>query len=88
MPDSPFDMCKIRKQSLIAVNAAISACEKCEKWQHAVALLTEMSHFRVQPNVVSVSAAISACSRCEQWEKSLEILHDMMDKKLQLNVVS
>lgn len=76
------------RNSLIALNSAITACEKCEKWQHALMLLNECWHFGVQADVVSFSAAISACSRCEQWERSLDLLHDMMEKKMQLNVGS
>ena len=77
-----------RNHSLVAVNAAITACEKCEKWQHALLLLAEIWRFGVQANVVSCSAAISACSKCEEWGKSMGLLQDMLQKELQMNVPS
>lgn len=77
-----------RNHSLVAVNAAITACEKCEKWQHALLLLAEIWRFGVQANVISCSAAISACSKCEEWGKSMGLLQDMLQKELQMNVPS
>ena len=35
---------------VVACNAVISACEKCEKWQHACLLLEEAGDFGLLPN--------------------------------------
>ncbi|CAK0809442.1 unnamed protein product [Prorocentrum cordatum] len=50
---------------VISYSAGISACEKGEQWQRALALLSEMWEAKLEPNVISYSAGISACAKCE-----------------------
>ena len=47
----------------VSYNAGISACEKGEQWQRALALLSEMWEAQLEPYVISYSAGTSACER-------------------------
>ena len=49
------------------VDFAISACEKGQQWQRALALLEDMQGRCLEPNVISLSAAISACEKGPPW---------------------
>ena len=46
--------------NVISFSAAISACEKGEQWEQALALLHKMHETSRASNVISLSAAISA----------------------------
>ncbi|CAK0795975.1 unnamed protein product [Prorocentrum cordatum] len=61
----------------LSYNAGISACEKGEQWQRALALLSEMREARLEPNVISYNAELCACERCGQWRQALSLLDEM-----------
>jgi len=68
---------------VISYNAAISACEKAQKWQEAEKLFQEMlssasDSVAVEPNVITYNALLSAYEKGHQWEKALKVLHSMM----------
>ena len=44
-------------------NAAISACEKCDKWQLALTLLGLMTQAKVAAHTLTYNAAIRACKK-------------------------
>ncbi|CAK0824926.1 unnamed protein product [Prorocentrum cordatum] len=68
-------------------NAGISAYEKCEQWQRALALLREMREAKLEPDIFSYSAGIGACEKGEQWERAVILLSEIMwEAKLQPNV--
>ncbi|CAK0880072.1 unnamed protein product [Prorocentrum cordatum] len=69
-------------------NAGISACEKCEQWEHAIALLREMLEVKADPDVVSYSAGISACEKSEHWKLALALLSEMGGARVEANVIS
>ena len=71
-----------------ACNAVISACEKCEKWQHACLLLSEAYGRMILPNVVTFNAAISACGAAGEWGLSLSLLRRMGPERLHADMVS
>ena len=48
---------------VITCSAVISACEKGEQWEKALALLREIPKKRLDPEVTTYSAAISACEK-------------------------
>ena len=68
---------------MISYSAAISACEKCEQWQKALALLWGMPEKQLEPHVISHGTAISACEKCEQWQKALAFLWELPEKQLE-----
>ncbi|CAK0841671.1 unnamed protein product [Prorocentrum cordatum] len=71
----------------ISYNAGISACEKGEQWQRALALLSEMWEAKLEPDVIfSYSAGISACAKGEQWHRALALLSEKWEAKLELDV--
>ncbi|CAK0905227.1 unnamed protein product [Prorocentrum cordatum] len=58
----------------LSYNAGISACEKGEQWQRALALLNEMWEAKLKPDVISYNAWISACKKGGQWQRALALL--------------
>ncbi|CAK0891727.1 unnamed protein product [Prorocentrum cordatum] len=72
----------------LSYSAGISACEKGEQWQRALALLSEMWEAKLEPNVISYSAGISACEKGEQWQAALALLSEMCEAKLEPSVIS
>ena len=64
----------VGETSLIARNAAISACQKGGRWRRALRLFGLLSH-AAQPSVVSFNAAVSAAgARGASWQKALRLL--------------
>ncbi|CAK0879377.1 unnamed protein product [Prorocentrum cordatum] len=70
-------------------NAGVSACEKGDRWQSALALLSEMREAMLEPNVIYIySAGISACEKGRQWQRALALLSEMQEAKLEPNAIS
>ena len=61
---------------VVSYSAAITACEKGGRWQHAFALLQTMCDERIWPDTTSYNAAISACEKGKHWELALELLRE------------
>ncbi|CAK0894730.1 unnamed protein product [Prorocentrum cordatum] len=72
---------------VISYSAGISACEKGEQWQRALALLREMRKAQLEPNTVSYNAGISACEKGLQWQRALALLLEMRDAKLEPDAI-
>ncbi|CAK0788104.1 unnamed protein product [Prorocentrum cordatum] len=81
---------KLEPNVIFSYSAGISACEKGEQWQRALALLSEIRKAKLGPVVISLSynAGISACEKCEQWQRALALLSEMREAKLAPNVIS
>ncbi|CAE8645022.1 unnamed protein product [Polarella glacialis] len=82
LPEVARQVLSFMGQSRVEVNsfhcsAAISACEKAGKWQHALDLLSQMPQMRVSPTVMCYSAAISACEKGRKWQLALCTLGHM-----------
>ena len=45
----------------VAANAASSACEKGEQWQHVLGLVAHLQRTRVENAVITCNTAVSAC---------------------------
>ncbi|CAK0875288.1 unnamed protein product [Prorocentrum cordatum] len=71
--------CRRQSWSLtpISYNAGISACEKGEQWQRALALLSEMREAKLDPDVISYNVGISACEKGQQWQRALALLSEI-----------
>ena len=61
----------------ITYNAAISACEKGQRWHGALGLLVEMRRAGIAANTITYSAAISACEKEQQWQGALDLFAQM-----------
>ena len=72
--------------TLVTYNAGISACEKGEQWQRALALLSEMWEATLRPSVTSYGAGMSACNKGRQLTRALSLFRDMRESKLEFNV--
>ncbi|CAK0874044.1 unnamed protein product [Prorocentrum cordatum] len=70
----------------LSYSVGISACEKGEQWQLALALLSEMWEAKLEPDVISCNAGISACVKGEQWQRALALLSEMRGAKLEPDV--
>ncbi|CAE7754432.1 unnamed protein product, partial [Symbiodinium microadriaticum] len=66
-------------RSVIAGNAAISACDKGVQWSWALHLFEALHTV----DDVSCSAVASGCSRGHQWPSSMSLLSDMQKTLLQ-----
>eukprot|EP00959_Pyramimonas_sp_CCMP1952_P136547 2857767-Pyramimonas_sp.AAC.1 len=62
---SPRDTRSVRFRRAVhpRYSAGISACEKGEQWQRALALLSGMCEMKLAADIISYSAAISACDQ-------------------------
>ncbi|CAK0874690.1 unnamed protein product, partial [Prorocentrum cordatum] len=69
----------------LSYNAGISACEKGEQWQRALALLSEMREAKLEPDVISYNVGISVCANGGQWQEALSMLRTMRLRKLDVN---
>eukprot|EP00973_Karenia_brevis_P048957 6789658-Karenia_brevis.AAC.1 len=62
---------------VISFNAAISACEKGGRWEHAVLVLDKLLNSGTTADVISFSAAMSACAKGGQWLHALSTFDKM-----------
>ena len=63
--------------NVITFSAAISVCEKCQRWQLALGLLAEMAFVKVAKDVIVYSAGISACEKGQQWQLAVRLLAEL-----------
>ena len=63
--------------SEVIYNSLISACEKGEQWQRALAFFDEMKLACVVRDTISYNATISACGNGGQWQRALSLLSEM-----------
>ena len=59
--------------STIALNAAISACEKSGNWEKASQLFSLMAHCKKELETIAYSAVIRACEKGGRPEKALRM---------------
>ena len=69
-------------------SAGISACEKDEKWQRALALLRERREAKLEPGVISYNAGISACEKDAKRHQVLTLLRETREARLEPDVIS
>ena len=50
----------VHGSALVSYNAGISACEKGEQWQRALALVSEMWEAKLDPDRISYISGMSA----------------------------
>ncbi|CAK0851248.1 unnamed protein product [Prorocentrum cordatum] len=75
--------------NIFSYSAGISACEKGEQWQPALALLSEMREAKVSPDVIyTYSAGISACEKGKKWQLALGLLSEMCEATVEPNIFS
>ena len=74
--------------SIVSFNAAISACEKGERWELAVWLLVQVLAARGiarqagPADITTFNAAISACEKGARWTLAIHILRHMLQLRL------
>ncbi|CAE8635817.1 unnamed protein product [Polarella glacialis] len=69
--------------SAVHLNAAVSACEKGQRWQASLALLDEAERVGPQPDATTFNSTMAACLRGEQWQLTLALLGRMRASSLQ-----
>ncbi|CAK0812410.1 unnamed protein product [Prorocentrum cordatum] len=79
---------KLKPSVISSAALGVSACEEGEQRQRALALLSEMWKFKLEPNVLSYNAGISACEKGELHQRALALLSDMWEMKLEPNAVA
>eukprot|EP00959_Pyramimonas_sp_CCMP1952_P096821 2023587-Pyramimonas_sp.AAC.1 len=68
--------------------AGMSACEKCEQWQRALALFCEVREAKLEPDVIIYNAGVSVCRKSEQWQRALALLSEMREVKLVPDIIT
>ncbi|CAK9025839.1 LETM1 domain-containing protein [Durusdinium trenchii] len=76
----------------IAFNIPLQACFKSRKWEHVLALLSQMCRHHVPRSVSTLGSALAACERSSQWSRALSVLqhaeHNQWPwRRIQPNVV-
>jgi hypothetical protein len=59
------------RPSTISLNAAMTACERCSRWQQALKLFDGHG---IRPDMVSCNAAINCCEQGMQWPRVSTLL--------------
>ncbi|CAK0873088.1 unnamed protein product [Prorocentrum cordatum] len=77
---------KLEPDVFLSYSAGISACEKGEQWQRALALLRETREVKLKPNIISYNAGVSACGKGAQWQRALALLSEMREAMLQPDI--
>ena len=62
---------------MITYNAAISACEKGQKPQHALPLVQKLQLRGLRPAVITSNAAISACEKGQKPQHAGQMLQKL-----------
>ena len=83
---------KISKDT-VTYSAAITACERCNKWQQAIKLYESMkknadSDSAVKPNTYTLNAVLNACVHGRQWRSALEELARAREVGIAPDVIS
>lgn len=69
------------------LGAAVSACDKAQKWQEALHLLHEMALKNLVPDSIAATAALSSCAGVGQWELALGFFNQICMWKLTIDEV-
>ena len=81
-----FQQMLVRSQApdVVSYNALVSACEKGEQRQAAVAVFQHSK----DPNIISYNALISACANGEQWQAAVAVFQQMLARRQHPDVIS
>ncbi|CAE7266598.1 bioF [Symbiodinium natans] len=66
---------------------AVGACQDGQ-WVMALALLNQMSVFRVELGFITCAAVLTACSVAQQWLRCFQVLEQMRDLHLAIDFVA
>ena len=61
----------------IMFGAAVSACDKAQKWQESLLLLDTMAQYKLVPDSIAATAALSSCAGAGQWELALDFFRQL-----------
>eukprot|EP00435_Cladocopium_sp_Y103_P000219 s2305_g1.t1 len=76
------------RHSVVAFNAAISACRMAAQWISALSLLNHMEQLELERDVVSYTAAMTVFEVAGLWQLALSQLEDLQLQKVEANVVT
>eukprot|EP00913_Durusdinium_trenchii_P030020 g28132.t1 len=72
-----------------AFNATLSAVQRAQQWEAAVALFADIERYSLTPDTVTCNALLTACDKGGQWQSALSLLERIGPTyHLQPNVVS
>eukprot|EP00438_Fugacium_kawagutii_P029542 Skav200281 [mRNA] locus=scaffold718:140922:152155:- [translate_table: standard] len=75
------------KINTVILGAAVSACDKAQKWQEALHLLHQMALNNLVPDSIAATAALSSCAGAGQWELALAFFNQICMWKLTIDEV-
>ncbi|CAJ1455322.1 unnamed protein product [Effrenium voratum] len=79
-----FDFCT--GVSIVACNAAISACQQEALWATALWLLNSVEARSLQANIVSYNSAMNSCERGGRWQLAVALFADLRLKQVELDI--
>ncbi|OLP79683.1 Alanine--tRNA ligase [Symbiodinium microadriaticum] len=74
--------------SVVACNAALSACDRASCWERASSLLFGAPTLRIQPTTISHNALLAACEKVQRWRMSMGILVLLQSQGIRATMVS
>ncbi|CAE7484748.1 FCPE, partial [Symbiodinium sp. CCMP2456] len=74
--------------TIVARNAAVSACEKGSHWQGALQLLREAEEGTLQANAITYNSACSALEKARRWQQALQLLAQLRQRGLEATLIS
>eukprot|EP00439_Symbiodinium_sp_Y106_P069434 s756_g11.t4 len=74
--------------SVVACNAALSACERASCWERASSVLFGAPTLRIQPTTISHNALLAACEKVQLWKMSMGILVLLQHRRIRATLVS
>lgn len=73
---------------VVAHSAAINACARGSRWQHAQQVFVDMMAEGVAPNAIACNAVINACEKSARWEQAIAWLAELPAQRLRPTVIS
>ena len=67
----------------MCVSGAISACEKCARWEEALQLLDSKA-----TSLAGHNAALSALEKAKRWQKALALLRQLPERRFEADDIS
>ena len=79
---SHLSTCEVSAEDVKPFGAAINACSKASRWNHACLLLEVAKSAHLSMGPIVVNTVMGACSRKQQWRQSLHLLSVASDADL------
>lgn len=73
---------------IISFSAAVTACDRCDKWAASLSLLSRIFGSRLVPDTVLFNSVLHCLESPAQWRIALSLLRDMPSRSVLANEMS